>query len=261
MINNKKGIFGKTLLAFVYTCLYVPLLLLVLYSFSKATLPNPPSTFTTHWYKELFHNGEIWISFFNSVIVATASTTICLLFSLLLIYYKTTGGRIKRVIPLFYGNIMIPDTVLAIALVSFFTFLHIPLGLTTIVIAHSVVGLGLSIPLMYLRYKDLSPSLLEASATLGASSWTTFKRIVLPFMLPSLLGTGLMIFILSFDDFILSYFCAGSSSQTLSIFLVASLRFGISPVINALTTFILFFTMLIVTFLFLIRRKEEIETC
>lgn len=261
MINNKKTFLSRSLLCFVYFILYLPLILLITYSFNTSPIPTPLKSFTMHWYKELFHNGEVWLSFGNSMIVALSTTLICLFFSLLLIYYKTTGGRIKRIIPLFYGNLLIPDTVLAIALVSFFSLLNIPLGLTTIIIAHSVLGLGLSIPLIYLRFKDLDQSLLEASSVLGASSKTTFSRIVMPFMLPALLTTGLMIFILSFDDFILAYFCAGSSAQTLSLFLVSSLRFGISPIINALTTFVVLFTTLMISLVFLLKRKEEIETC
>ncbi|MCH9811266.1 ABC transporter permease [bacterium] len=259
MLRNKSAPAAKTILSLFYFILYLPLMILVIYSFSSTPLPSSFSGFTFDWYKKLFHDREILESFLNSFIVATSTTALCIFFSLLLIYYKTIGGRIKKIIPLFYGNLMIPDTVLAIALVSFFAFLKIPLGMITIIIAHSIVGLGLSIPLMYLRYKDLSPSLLEASATLGASSWTTFKRIVLPFMLPTLLGTGLMIFILSFDDFILTYFCAGATN-TLSLFLVSSLRLGISPEVNALTTAVMLFTSLLVMLLFLLRRKEEMET-
>lgn len=261
MINHKKSFLGKGLLSSFYIFLYFPILLLVVYSFNATPLPTKLSKFTLQWYKMLFHDKELWDSFFNSIIVAFSSSLICIFFALLLIYYKTIGGRIKRIIPLFYGNLMIPDTVLAISLACFFALIQIPLGLTTVIIAHSVIGLGLSIPMLYLRFKDLSPSLLEASASLGASSWTTFKKIVLPFMTPTVLGTGLMVFIISFDDYILSYFCSGSSAQTLSLYLVASLRFGIPPIINALTTFIVIFTMGIISLLFLLKRKEEIETC
>lgn len=260
MLRDKKASISKLVLSIFYMILYLPLMILVIYSFSSTPLPAPFSGFTLDWYRKLFQDGEILESFLNSLIIAFATTSLCIVFSLFLIYYKTIGGRIKRIIPLFYGNLMIPDTVLAIALVSFFGFLKAPLGFTTIIIAHSIVGLGLSIPLMYLRYRDLSPSLLEASATLGASSWTTFKRIVLPFMMPTLLGTGLMIFILSFDDFILTYFCAGATN-TLSLFLVSSLRLGISPIINALTTAVMLFTSALVVLLFLLRKKEEIESC
>ncbi|MCH9621055.1 MAG: hypothetical protein S4CHLAM20_04690 [Chlamydiia bacterium] len=261
MINPRKSLLGRLSFSLVYVFLYLPILLLIIYSFNKTPLPNKLSAFTLEWYKELFNYKEVWVCFSNSMFIAIMTTFICLFFSLLLIYYKTIGGKIRKIIPLFYGNLMIPDTVLAISLACFFALCKIPLGLTTIIITHSVVGLGLSIPLIYLRFKDLNPSLLEASSVLGASSWTTFKRIVLPFMMPSLLGTGLMIFILSFDDYILTYFTAGSSAQTLSLFLVASLRFGISPMINSLTTILLLFSIGVVALLFLLKRKEELEKC
>jgi len=261
MINRKSSAISKLLFSFVYLFMYAPILMLVIYSFNASAPPGALSSFTLQWYKELFYNVEIWISFFNSIIIAVSASLICFIFSSLLIYYKTVGGKINRIIPLFYGNLMIPDVVLALSLVTFFSMLNIGLGLTTVTIAHSILGLGFSIPLMFLRFKDLNPTLLEASAILGASSWTTFRRIVLPFMMPVLLGSGLMVFILSFDDFILAYFCAGSSAQTLSLFLVASLRYGVSPVINALSTFVLLFTILITTLIFLLKRKEGVETC
>ncbi len=261
MINRKSTPLSKVLFSFVYIFMYAPILMLVIYSFNLSPPPSAFSSFTIQWYKELFYNVEIWLSFFNSIIVAVSASLICFIFSTLLIYYKTVGGKVSGIIPLFYGNLMIPDVVLALSLVTFFSMLNIGLGLTTVTIAHSILGLGFSIPLMSLRFKDLNPTLLEASAILGASSWTTFRRIVLPFMMPVLLGSGLMVFILSFDDFILAYFCAGSSAQTLSLFLVASLRYGVSPVINALSTFVLLFTILITTLIFLLKRKEEVETC
>jgi len=261
MIARKNSLPSTLLLTFFYLFLYFPLLIVVFYSFNATPANTASTSFSLCWYKELFNNGEIWIAFANSLIVALVSTFISILFSLLLIYYKTIGGHIQRFIPFFYGNILIPDTLLGIALLSFFSTMNISLGLTTIIVSHTVLGLGLTIPLMSLRFKDLSPTLLEASAMLGASSWTTFKRIVIPFMMPALLATGLIVFILSFDDFVLGNFCAGPSAQTLSLFLVASLRFGISPVINALTTFVILFTTLVITLLFFLKRKEEIETC
>jgi spermidine/putrescine transport system permease protein len=259
MINPKKGFFSIFSLSTVYFILYLPLILLFIYSFNSTPLLTPLHSFTLDWYKELFHNGEIWLSFVNSLIVGIGASLICLILSVLLIYYKTIGGRINHILPLFYANIIIPETVLAFSLISFFSLLKIPLGLLTIVIAHSIFGLGLVIPLIYLRFNDLNSQLLEASAMLGASNLTTFKRIVLPFMLPTLLAAGLFVFILSFDDFILGYFCAGPSAQTLSLFLVSSLRFGISPVITALTSVIILFTAFLVTLLFFFKGKEEVK--
>ena len=262
MIESKKTpILPPLFLALIFIFLYLPLCILFMYSFNSSSIPNQLSSFTLTWYKELFNHTLIWKCFANSIIVALSTTAICLILNILLIYYKTIGGRMNKIIPFFYGNLMIPDTLLAISLVSFFAIIGIPLGLTTIIISHSVIGLGLSIPLIYMRYKEINTSLLEASYTLGGSTWITFKRIIIPFMLPTILATGLMIFIISFDDFILSYFCAGPSTQTLSLFLVSSLRFGISPIINALSTFIVLFTSALILLLFFLKKKEMIEKC
>lgn len=261
MTNEKKGFFGKYLLLLLYFILYSPLLMLVVYSFNTSAIPSPLSSFTLKWYRELFLNGTIFLCFCNSMIVAISSMMICIFLSLMLVYYKTIGGRIQKIIPAFYGSLVIPDTALAIALLTLYSTLNIPLGIVSIIIAHSIIGLGVTIPLIYLRYRELNYSLLEASYLLGASSFTTFRKIVIPFMLPAILGAGLMVFILSFDDFILAYFCAGSSGQTLSLYLVSSLRSGISPVINALTSLVLLFTISLVTAAFMLKRKEELETC
>ena len=139
---------------------------------------------------------------------------------------------------------------LAISLLSYFTLFKIELGMPTLIVAHTVLGLGFVIPILYTRYLQLDHRLTEASEVLGASPFQTFYKITLPLLRPTLLATGLLIFILSFDDFILSYFCAGTKIQTLSLYLLSMLRSGISPVVNALSTILLFFSALFVMFFF-----------
>ncbi|MCB1083063.1 MAG: ABC transporter permease subunit, partial [Simkania sp.] len=124
------------------------------------------------------------------------------------------------------------------------------LGMTTLVVAHTVLGLGFVIPILYTRYLQLDRKLNEASHVLGATSRQTFFKITLPLLRPTLIATGLLIFILSFDDFILSYFCAGTSVQTLSLYLLQMLRSGISPIVNALSGILLFLSSTLVMFFF-----------
>ena len=164
--------------------------------------------------------------FLNSLIVAVCSTAISLTIGVLLIFYAAQGGRVGKFLVLFYGNLVIPETVLAVSLLGFFTLISIPLGLTTLVLAHTVLGLGFVIPIIYARFLELDYRMTEASLVLGATPMQTFFKVTLPLLRPSLIVTGLLIFIISFDDFILSYFCAGSTSQTLSLlyFIDAPLR-------------------------------------
>ena len=108
-----------------------------------------------------------------------------------------------------------------------------------------MLGLGYVVPLLYTRFRELDYRLIEASLDLGASPLQTFFKITLPLLKPSLVAACLLIFIISFDDFILAYFCAGSSSQTLSLYIMSMLRTGISPVVNALSAVLLLLSTLL----------------
>jgi len=156
---------------------------------------------------------------------------------------------------MFYGNLIIPETVLAVSLLSFFTMIHIPLGLITLVLAHTVLGLGFVIPVVYARFRELDPTLQEASYVLGATPMQTFFKVTLPLLRPTLIMIALLVFILSFDDFILSYFCAGSTAQTLSLYILSMIRTGVSPVVNALSSVLLFFSSFFVLIFFSLKTR------
>jgi spermidine/putrescine transport system permease protein len=218
-----------------YSFLYLPIFVLLVFSFNSDRFPSPWTSFSWKWYEELFHSPYLWHAFLNSFCIATSSTLISLLLGVFLIFYVSQEGSIKKYLFLYYGNIVIPETVLAIALLGFFSLISIPLGLVTLVLAHTILGLGFVVPVLYARYAELDKKMTEASLVLGATPKQTFFKVTLPLLRPCLIATGLLIFIISFDDFILSYFCAGSSSQTLSLYILSMLRTGVSPVVNALS--------------------------
>lgn len=240
-----------------YLFLYVPLIVLLAFSFNTESFPSPWKGFTLKWYRELFQATHLWASFLNSLIVAICSTVISLTMGVFLIFYAAQGGRIGKFLVLFYGNLVIPETVLAVSLLGFFTLVSIPLGLTTLVLAHTVLGLGFVIPIIYARFLELDYRMTEASLVLGATPVQTFFKVTLPLLRPSLIVTGLLVFIISFDDFILSYFCAGSTSQTLSLFILSMLRSGISPIVNALSAVLLLFSTLLVLLFFTFSKKTR----
>lgn len=241
-----------------YLFIYVPILVLLVFSFNSEGFPAPWKSFTMRWYEELFQSVYLWKAFSNSLIVACFSTLISLVIGVLLIFYAAQGGRVGRALSLFYGNLVIPETVLAVSLLSFFTLISMPLGLTTLIVAHTVLGLGFVIPIVYARFLELDYNLTEASLVLGATPIQTFFKVTLPQLTPSLIATGLLVFIISFDDFILSYFCAGSSSQTLSLYILSMLRSGVSPVVNALSTLLLFLSSLLVLIFFSLKTRVRI---
>ncbi len=253
----KKISTGIALVLF-YLFLYVPLTVLLIFSFNTEGFPSPWKGFTLKWYHELLSATFLWKSFANSVIVATCSTCISLSLGLFLIYFAAQGGRVKKQISLFYGNLVVPETVLAVSLLAFFSLFSVPLGLTTLVFAHSVLGLGITVPILWARYQDLDINLTEASTVLGASPVQTFLKVTLPLMFPTAVTTALLVFILSFDDFILSYFCAGSTAQTLSLYILSMLRSGISPVVNALSAVLLTLSSLLVLTFFSLQRGRRV---
>ncbi len=242
----------------VYLFLYVPIVVLLVFSFNSERFPAPWTEFTFKWYNELFHSIYLWKAFANSLIVASFATVISLLTGIFLIFYAAQGGRIGKKLTLFYGNLIIPETVLAVSLLSLFTSVRIPLGLTTLILAHTVLALGLVIPILYARFQELDAKLTEASLVLGASPIQTFFTVTLPLLRPTLITTALLVFIISFDDFILSYFCAGSSAQTLSLYILSMLRSGVSPVVNALSAVLLFLSSFLVFLFFSIKTRFKV---
>lgn len=242
-------------IALTYLFLYVPIIILLIFSFNLDRFPAPWTHFTLKWYHELFRDNFLWKAFANSLIVAFSATSISLAAGIGLIFYAAQGGKIGKSLGMFYGNLIIPETVLAVSLLSFFTTIKIPLGITTLILAHTVLGLGFVVPIVYARYRELDPTLSEASFVLGATSLQTFFKVTLPLLRPTLITTALLVFILSFDDFILSYFCAGSTAQTLSLYILSMIRTGVSPVVNALSSVLLFFSSLMVFFFFSLKTR------
>lgn len=241
-----------------YLFLYVPLLVLFIFSFNEEKFPAPWTGFTFKWYSELFQATHLWDAFYNSLLVAICSTAISLTMGVFLVFYAAQGGRIGKFLNLFYGNLVIPETVLAVSLLGFFSLLSIPLGLATLILAHTLLGLGFVIPIVYARFLELDQRMTEASLVLGATPIQTFFKVTLPLLRPSLIATGLLVFIISFDDFILSYFCAGSSAQTLSLYILSMLRSGISPIVNALSAILLVLSSLLVCFFFSLKTRTRI---
>lgn len=242
-------------IAFTYLFLYVPIIILLIFSFNTDRFPAPWTQFTLKWYYELFHDLFLWQAFANSLVIAFSATAISLAAGIGLIFYAAQGGKVGKSLGLFYGNLIVPETVLAVSLLSFFTTIRIPLGLVTLILAHTVLGLGFVVPIVYARFRELDPTLTEASYVLGATPFQTFFKVTLPLLRPTLITTALLVFILSFDDFILSYFCAGSTAQTLSLYILSMIRTGVSPVVNALSSVLLFFSSLMVFTFFSLKTR------
>lgn len=246
------------IVALTFFFLYLPIIILVIFSFNNAAFPASWKGFSLRWYKELFESPDIWRAFYVSILVGISVTFLSLSMAVGFVYFHLIGGKLQRLLALFYGNIIIPEVVLAVALLGFLTFLSIPLGILTLIVAHTILGLGLVVPLVYNRYLSIDTKIIESSLDLGATSTQTFFKIVLPLLFPALVASGLLIFILSFDDFVLSFFCASGEFQTLSLYIYSMIRSGVSPVVNALSTLLLFFSSFLVLIFCSVNVKTKI---
>ena len=238
----------KAYLALVYVFLYTPIAVLMILSFNKAGMPTAWTGFSTEWYGRLLESPKIIAAARNSLIVAIASTLIATTIGTLLALGVERRKASAGLDALLFAPMIIPDIVLAIALLSFFTFLKFSLGLHSIILAHVVFNIAFVCAVVRARLKSFDWSLTEASRDLGAGAVTTFLRITFPLIWPAVIAAGLLAFTLSVDEFIIAYFTAGAGqgSTTLPMQIYAMIRFGVTPEINAMATIILLVSFILV---------------
>lgn len=228
--------------ALTYAFIYLPLVVLVLFSFSASRYAAVWSGFTIDWYIKLFHNARIAEALGNSLIVAVGATAIAAVLGTALAFALTRlrfRGR-AALEALLSLPIVMPELVLGIALLLLFVLvLPIELGLMTIMIAHSVFGIAYVAVVVRARLDGLDPHLEEAARDLGANARQTFFRVTLPLIMPGVIGGALLVFTLSFDDFVIAFFVTGPGASTLPIEIYSMVKRGVTPEINALATLIL----------------------
>lgn len=229
----------------IYAFLYVPMIILIVFSFNKSRVNAVWTGFTFSWYLKLFKNKEVLAALKNTLTVAFASTAISTIFGTLTAYgmykYKFKGKNILD--GLLYIPVVIPEIVLGIALLAFFSILRIPLGLKTLIIAHATFGIPFVVIVVKSRIAGFDGALEEAAADLGATQFKTFTNITLPLIAPGIVAGALLSFTLSLDDVITSFFVAGPKSTTLPLKIFSMVKFGVSPEINALSTLMLIVTL------------------
>jgi spermidine/putrescine transport system permease protein len=228
-------------LALVYLFLYGPIAVLVALSFNESGLPTAWTGFSVEWYGKMLGNGAIRAAVANTLIVALFSTLISTAIGTLLALGLERLRPSAVLDALVYVPMIIPDIVLAIALLSFFTALKFTLGLHSIIASHAVFNIAFVCAVVRTRLKYFDGSIIEASIDLGAGEVRTFFRITLPVILPGVMSGALLAFTLSVDEFIIAYFTAGAgpASTTFPMLIYSMIRFGVTPEINAVATIVL----------------------
>jgi spermidine/putrescine transport system permease protein len=240
----KRRTFRRGLTAFWWLTLaflYVPLAVVVLFSFNAA---NSAATFTgvsLRWYRRLLGNEEILSAFANSMVLAIVSSAIALVIGCLIGYgmYRHRHRKLGWLIVLIYLPIVLPDIVFGISEMAFFVQVHrltglLQPGLTTMIIAHVTFQIPFVALIVYSRFVGLDPTLFEAAKDLYATPVKRVVHFMLPTIKPALISAFFLSFTLSVDDFVISFFTAGPESATLPIYIWGAIKKGVSPEINAI---------------------------
>jgi len=230
----------------LYLFLYAPIAVVVVYSFNAARFGAGWKGFTTKWYGALLEDSQALAAAKTTLLLALLSTAISTVLGTLLGYglarYHFPGRKFAT--RSIYLPVFVPDIVMAVALLLFYSLLRgwfqfFELGLFTMVLAHVTFQIPFVSILVRSRLADLDPTIEEAARDLGANAWQTFRHVTLPMMFPGVVAGALLAFTLSLDDFVVSFFTSGPGSTTLPILIYSSVKRGVTPLINALSTLLL----------------------
>jgi spermidine/putrescine transport system permease protein len=218
--------------------LFLPLLVLILYSFNGSTGMSWTG-FSLRWYRRLVSSRELWRAFGNSVIVAVASAaTATVLGTIGAIGVNWYRFRLRRYVQVIsFLPMILPEIIIGVSLSIFFAGLGIPLGLLTIYIAHTTFNLPFVFLMVMARLDEFDFSIIEAAHDLGANERETLFKVTLPICMPGIISGLLTAITLSLEDFVITFFVAGPGSSTLPVFIYSAItrRGGVTPVISALS--------------------------
>jgi spermidine/putrescine transport system permease protein len=231
--------------ALVYVFLFIPIVLVVIFSFNASRLVAVWSGFSLKWYGTAWTDPSILDALRTSLTVALINAVLATVFgTLAAIGLQRVGRRTRTAFELMvYGTIVTPEIVIAIASLLFFVTINVDLGIPTIVITHVVYNTSIVALIVRARLVGMDRTLDEAAADLGATPLQTLWRVTIPLLYPAILAGALLAFTFSFDDFVLTFFVSGASSTTLPLRIFSMLRFGVSPVVNAIATVMLVVTL------------------
>ncbi|WP_207207078.1 ABC transporter permease [Agromyces binzhouensis] len=235
--GRRRGILVPLWLGYVF--LYLPILVVVVMSFNESRNLFVWTGFSLRWYPELFADGAMMQGLANTLIVATGATLIATVLGTLLAYgihHYTRGGLIRAFA---IAPAILPDLLLGIGLLTFFSLLSFTLGLHSVILAHGVFATAFVTAIVLARMANLDPSLEEASRDLGMGPAKTFVRITLPQLAPGIVAGALLAFTLSLDEFVIAFFTTAPTQPTLPIVIYSMVRFGVTPEVNALATLLL----------------------
>lgn len=250
---------GWTLLVFAF--LYIPILLLIIYSFNESKLGIRWTGFTTKWYGVLFNDTVLLKAFQNSLTVATATTVLATALGTIgawmMFRYRFPARRALGL--LIFIPMVMPEILMGVSLLILFVNLKVSLGYFTMIIAHTTFCFPFVLVGVQARLEGIDPFLEEAAMDLGATPVQAFWKVIVPYLMPAIIAGELMSFTLSFDEYIVSTFLTNASSQTLPLKVYGMAKKGLSPELNALSALFVLGTFLLVLATQFIQRRKPVS--
>ncbi len=253
---------GKIYLSLVLMFLYIPIFVLIVFSFNETKSRSVFSGFTLDWYEKLFNNEIIISSLVNTIIIAVLASILSTILGTLAAIGINSMRKVPKALVMNVTNMPIinPEIVTGVSLMLLFVFfaarMNLEFGFVTLLIAHITFNVPYVILNIMPKFKQMDPHLYEAAQDLGCSPFKAFRKVVLPEIMPGVISGFLMAFTYSLDDFVISYFTSGSTSQTLPITIYSMTRRKVSPEINALSTLIFIAVVIILIVKNVIENKQ-----
>lgn len=228
-----------------YAFLYIPLAIVVGYSFNDSTMNAQWVGFTLDWYRKLFANEEMLTAAWNSLIIGVVASAVATVLGTMAGYAMY---RFKlRLLPfLVVAPIAIPEILMGVSLLIFFVAINLTLGMVSITLAHIAFCIGFVAIVVRSRLAGMDESLIEAARDLGATPLQAFRLITLPLIMPGVIAGALMAFTLSIDDFVITYFTAGAGAMTLPLKIYTMVKITVTPEVNAVSTLLMLLTLFLI---------------
>ncbi|MEP4195458.1 MAG: ABC transporter permease subunit [Aliishimia sp.] len=239
---NRLSSFNVVSLTLGFVFLYLPILILVVFSFNESKLVTVWAGFSTKWYGELFQNKAFLSAAWVTVKVAVLSSTIATLLGTMAAYALVRGGRFfGRTLfsGMIYAPLVMPEVITGLSLLLLFIGIDLDRGVLTIVLAHTTFSMCFVSVVVSSRLANFDQALEEAALDLGCTPFTAFRLITLPIIAPAVISGWLLAFTLSLDDLVIASFATGPSATTLPMKIWSSVKLGVSPEINALSTILI----------------------
>jgi len=258
MSEKKPALWLRIYTILIYGYIYLPILLLIVFSFNTQKLNVRWEGFTLHWYERLFQDQDVLEATRNTLIIAFTSTIVATvigtLAALALQRYRFPGYTMAE--SALYIPVIVPEVVMGISLLVFFAQIHFRLGLATITLAHIAFSIPFVTLVVRARLHGFDRAIEEAAMDLGANELITFWRVTLPTIMPGVLSGALLAFTLSLDDYVITYFTAGPGATTLPLRVFSMVRFAVTPEVNALSTLWVLTVFIILLIGQIARRKQ-----